>query len=531
LNISLNIIIDRLSEYNCEYFLTVPSDREVCAVKLLTGPKAETDSGSLYVSSLSTALSSGRDKESPAIFICPVGSTAAERINAEGRKDLIIVRNDISIEELASFIQDVFNEFNTWYQNMMEAIIKNQSFQKLIDLSEGILKNYVQITDSSFKLLGFTRNIECDEEVTVLARKYGFHPESTIKKFEKYHRFEVWEKSADILINDERNICRYTIVSKVFRFSNTYFAHAAMVCNNVPLSGGLIEVYKLFTDLIGVYVEKEWETAREYHPVYDAFLTDLYYGTLTNREIVEERARHVGVPVKGCFYLSLISGIEGGRYSPEMIAKEFSLYRQNDKVVVADGRITILSIFDSKHSGSQLETLRSDLGAMMEKYDLRCGISSAFRDLMAAPKAMEQARKALSCSGRTPGAKLLPELDGALNGLEKRVVSFEESFYYILLGALPANRDIWEHSIYYDTLKMLDDYDKKHGMNNLHLLYTYLSCESRLAETGARLHMSRNNVAYRIERIELMTGMDLKVTSVRVGLMISYIMLQLYGFD
>lgn len=126
---------------------------------------------------------------------------------------------------------------------------------------------------------------------------------------------------------------------------------------------------------------------------------------------------------------------------------------------------------------------------------------------------------------------LLSSADGIVSGLEKRTVSFIESFSHILLGSLPANRNVWKGSVFYGTLKMLYEYDIKHSMNNLQMLFVYLNCESRPAEAGNVLHMSRNNVAYRIDRIEQMIGMNLKDPVVRTGLINSYIMLQLYGFD
>jgi hypothetical protein len=58
-----------------------------------------------------------------------------------------------------------------------------------------------------------------------------------------------------------------------------------------------------------------------------------------------------------------------------------------------------------------------------------------------------------------------------------------------------------------------------------------LICESRPTETGNILHMSRNNVVYRIGRIEDMLQLDLRSASVRFKLLISYAFTQLYGLE
>jgi DNA-binding PucR family transcriptional regulator len=57
------------------------------------------------------------------------------------------------------------------------------------------------------------------------------------------------------------------------------------------------------------------------------------------------------------------------------------------------------------------------------------------------------------------------------------------------------------------------------------VLRTYLRHERRAAETATELHMHRNNVAYRVGRIEELLGIDLNDWRVRQNLMTSFLML------
>lgn len=530
MDISLNIILDRLSQFQLEKNIELPTSRKFCRAELPGNPLKTLSVNSIYVANLSQILSIGPEKRKDIIFICLRDRESDAEETPEVMSGIIVVSDDISFETLFTSVQDIFFTFENWLQNAQDTIIKNGSLQDIIDLSEDIIENYVQITDSSFKLLGYTKGIECDEEITVLARKYGFHPESTIKKFNKYHRIQLWERSDGIIINRDHNVCTQDIVSKVFRFGNTYFAHAAMVCNNVPLSDGLIDVFNLFMEIIGVFVEKDWQNTNDCHHIYDSFLRDLYEGLMSRKENIEERARHVGVPTEGSFCLSVTSAEESGQHPVSMIAKDIIAARPEDKIVIMNGRVTILSILPQKNSEEPFEKVRKDLDPVLGKYNLRCGISEIFDELTSAPHAMTQALQALSFSGKTPGVKL-PYLEGAVNGLESRTASFDESLFYILLGNSEVNKDVWQGSVYYRVLKQLNDYDTQHNMNNLFLLYVYLVCESRAAEAGSLLHMSRNNIVYRVDRISQMINLDLKQPAVRAKLLVSYIMLQLYGFE
>lgn len=530
MEISVNILLDRLAQFSLENHVTLPTNRRVSRAELPRNPFESFSEDSIYVSTLTQVLSIPKQERKEILFICLRDRAADPSEKEEMMNGIIVIDDDISFENLFACVQDIFYQFEKWQRNAQETIIKNGSLQDIIDLSEEIIQNYVQITDSSFKLLGYTKGIDCDEEITILARKHGFHPESTIKKFNKYQRIRLWEKSDGIIVNTEHNLCTRDIVSKVFRFGNTYFAHAAMVCNNAPLSDGTIDVFSMFMDIIGVFIEKDWQNTNDCHHIYDSFLQDLFEGVMTRRENIEERARYVGVPTEGAFCLSLTSVEESGRYPISLVAKDIIKLRPDDRVVIMNGRVAVLSIFSQKNNSEQFLKLRKDLEPIMKQYGLRCGISEAFDDLTAAHRAMQQALQALSWSGKTIGMEL-PYLEGSGRGVDCRVVTFDDSFFYILLGQSDENRDTWKGSVYYKALKMLADYDSQHNMNNLILLYVYLVCESRAAEAGNLLHMSRNNIVYRIDRISQMIGMDLKAPAVRAKLLISYIMLQLYGLD
>lgn len=532
MNISLNIILDRLSKYNIEPHLALPSDKSFDSVVLLPmSPTSTLDSRKLYFCRLSLAMLLPYRLRENATMLCLRDRIKDDTETDDMMQGIVIINENISYEQVFSSVQEVFCELTQWYLTAQEALIQNRPLQDLVDLSETILGNYVQITDSSFNLLAYTRNTECDEEITIQARKLGYHPESTIKQFAKYHRTELWEKTTGLLINNDCDMCKYPLISKIFKYSNTYFAHAVMTCNHHPATKGMTELFELFTELLAVHVEKEWESTNNCHHTYDAFLIDLYEGRVTRRDIAEERSRHVGIPLDGGYCLTLSSHDEGGRVALSNVIQDITALRPKDRVTNFHGRIAVLSQLPERDFMEHFTQLQNDMASVMEKYDLRCGMSAIFNDLLEAPNAVVQAEHALSYSGRTPGTAALPVFPNALNGLQHRAVSFEESFFYILLGHSPENKTIWRGSVYYAALKKLHDYDQQHNVNNLSLLYVYLICESRPTDTANALFMSRNNVVYRIDRIQEMLNMDLKSASVRFKLMTSYVMMQLYGLD
>ena len=531
MQISLNIILDKLSGYRMETHLPLPSDRKFNREEILPAVTAEMNSNRLYLGRLSQVIALPAENRKDNVFICLRDRIRDDGETEEIMQNTIVVNENISFESLIALVQDVFYEIESWHEAVQKALIQNQSLQDLMDLSESVLQNYIQITDSSFKLLAYTRNIACDEEVTVLARKYGYHPEKTVEQFRKNRRMEAWSKANGLLVNDDHTFLKYTTVSKIFRFSNTYFAHVVMTCNNRPATAGTKDLFLIFIDILSVFIEKEWNNTNNWHHIYDPFLMDIYEGNVTSRDVAEERARHVGLPLNGCFCLSLTLPEESGKYSLGQIAQEIAAVRPNDRITLFNGRVVILSLFSEKNFPEQFGQTRTDLESIMERFDLRCGMSAIFKDLLLAQRAVQQARQALAYSGRNQDTELIPALEGGLSNLQKRVAFFEDNFFYILLGNNPDNQAIWQGSVYYKALNILQQYDKQHNQNNLELLYVYLINECRPTDTGNILHMSRNNVVYRIGRIGEMLKLDLNSASVRFKLMISFILAQMYGLE
>ena len=109
-------------------------------------------------------------------------------------------------------------------------------------------------------------------------------------------------------------------------------------------------------------------------------------------------------------------------------------------------------------------------------------------------------------------------------------MNYDRCFLFALLGESQISRATWRTTRYYRLLRKVNAHDVKHGTNNLQLLYTYLFCDCRASEASALLHMHRNNVLYRVGRIEEILGVRLSDPEIKRGLTQAYPLLMLYGF-
>ncbi len=114
---------------------------------------------------------------------------------------------------------------------------------------------------------------------------------------------------------------------------------------------------------------------------------------------------------------------------------------------------------------------------------------------------------------------------------KSKIYYFSRYIEFCLLGEGRDNISLWRHTKFYTMLKRLHEYDKAHKSSLFYMLYVYLITERSATDTSAALSMHRNNVIYHINRIQDMLEVDLDRSDIRQLILLSYSLLQMYGFE
>ena len=165
--------MDELRQFPHETQIPFPSQARFSHPSLLPRDFARMRPELLYVCRLSEGLRAAAERPE-LYFIC-----LRDRIKdtAEGEqllRRMVIINENMDFETLFTSIQDAFFRINDWQQKMQEALIRNKPLQEIIDLSEEIIGNTINISDSAFTLLACTWGIPTDEEVTLSLRAQGY---------------------------------------------------------------------------------------------------------------------------------------------------------------------------------------------------------------------------------------------------------------------------------------------------------------------------------------------------------------------
>lgn len=442
---------------------------------------------------------------------------------------LIIVNENMTPTTLFTTIQTRFFMILNWVQKMQETLIHEGSMQDILDLCEAVYGNHVSVSDSSLMLLAYTRHIYCDDPICIALSEYGYHPEETIQLFRKYDLFKTWEMAESVYVDDSCEVAKYVTIHRVFKFGNQYFAHVVMSCNRNPLTPSMLDLYKIFTDILSVFIEQAWEAKNACSHVYDTFLTDLIEENINSKSMIEERAHIVGVPLTGQFCLFQIVANDTVNMSIGKMLIEFADLFPKLKFIRYQQRIVAIHHFYSRDIELHLNMICTTLESFLQKYDAVCGVSPIFQSLEEIHIAFKQTSLALKYAGRLPGSDLVNNIQLGLTG-ESRIHFYNKKYFFCLLGENEENTDLWYHSDYHHYLLKLHHYDQRHKSNNLQLLHVFLCCERNATVAANTLNMHRNNVTYHISRIQELLEIQLDDPYVRFMMLVSFYLLELYGF-
>lgn len=516
---SINILKDALEGLSfCSYF-PESCEREFQMISTLPYTEDEISAECLYVCPLSRAIEV-RHRRQDLAFLCLRDRFKDEKETYEVLTDMIVVSENIALEDLFSLVQREFLRINKWLCAMQKTIVDGGNLQDLLDLSEPIFGNTIDVSDSALALLACTKNIETSNRVSQLLRKYGYHPNETIERFKESCCFERWLTAPpEVTVRFPDETEPMTHLARIFKFNNVYFMHVVMFCDHHPYTPGQKELFSLLADHLFSCAVRG--SGRQASAVYTAevVLTNILGGLITHPEDIENCAHMAGLPVKSTFTVLVSMPLE-----VELEAVINGLRRELNDLYPNAWTLLHNHYMITLLCGTNMDAERLEI--LLRKYNASCGVSLPFTGIQGIKDAFEQALMALTYSRRDLRDVPLPN-DGYAG---QRISCFRDGCAYYLLKKSEGGVRLWRQTYYGAVLRKLHEYDQKHHTNRLGLLDCYLRCERSASETGKIMHMNRNNVTYHIRRIEEEYTLRLDDSLERFNLQTAYAMLRMYGF-
>ncbi len=529
---TLNILLDYLKQFKPAYNAKNNDNPVFKGIHMLDSEGSCLSSEYLYICTLSEALKLNRER-SGFYYLC-----IRDRFFDDMEKDadlmsgIININVNIDIATLFNYVQNIFISLNEWIAQMRNSLIENKGLPDLLELSEKVIGNHIVVLDPSLKLLAHTKNIRTDDPISIDLIKHGYHTEENIRKFRFLRRFEKWAKETGLSINESCDISRFPTVIKAFTYSSIYSVMVVMTCTNFAVTGGLIDLFNLLLVNIRYYIDRDYSEGK-FFSAYGSFIIDLIEKKITKETAVMKQSMYADLPfnLKYKMYKIVFNDIEN--ISISCALQDIANDLPTAKPILYKQDILILSFIQDKKSYSEEDNIYKNflvaLENFLEKYNSCCGISNYSENLMQIHSSYIQASLSVNYGKLVNEKKYLKMILDIEEEYDKNIFNYNDYCLYHMIDCYTHHSLSTVANPCYNVLLRIINYDKKNNSDNARILYIYLKCERKATLAANLLHMHRNNVIYRISRIQEMFQINLDDTMLRLKILLAYKTIELYG--
>ncbi|MBM4761074.1 helix-turn-helix domain-containing protein [Bacillus sp. B15-48] len=380
-------------------------------------------------------------------------------------------------------------DLDTCYRIVFEALAQGDGVQSITDALFAYTKMPIHVVDFSFQVIAASYDKTTgSRHLDEMINKKVVPPEVVIGDYYRLGYIDFVEKQENSIIVDW-GLIEVPQASAAIRVNGhtaglcatTYFNHEQALI--------ALEVNDLLCKALAIELERQQRAVqRTTDPIHQVLARELFRDLLPDQE------------QKGNLTFADMSLLRPG-YQIAVIA---SVVRNNAWVQYV--RNAILDVFpDAFYLNTDeylyifiahlaptdgAQKMNHTIGQLMEKYQCFCGMSGVFTDLSVRSNFRKRAQKALEI-----GQKIHPE---------KKLYTFDD--YYLEIISSYAVAELGEIGYALPELERLIEMDRKKGTDYYHTLKTYLVLGNNISLTATKLHIHRNTLIYRLDKIEEITG-------------------------
>ena len=377
---------------------------------------------------------------------------------------------------------------------LLTTLFYSANLDLLVKSSVDIIKNPIQVYDASYFCLAHSEMEGIEDPIWQMGKVgsnclYEF---ATIlsQLGEEYSKSS---ESLDLVYYDIESFSNHRRRIFPLTFSNELLGFLIVLEFNSPFESIPEEKYKLVSGVIVKELSVEQKLLNYRHgDTQKRVILDLMKGNFSNRDIFSLRLRNLKLTNESTYCIISANmpdyNLESYRYN-YLETMLINIFPRAWTVLMQSH---FLLLVDCANDTNLPEKSLEDLRNVMEATGLRAGISDFFYDLFEAPQYWQQAILAIDM------AKKLHQ--------NSSVVFFDQYKLWLCADRLdPQTRNTYVSSI----IRKMYDYDTATGSQYVETLYSYLGSGKSLIKTGEMLHLHRNTIVYRLERMKELFGLHI----------------------
>ena len=410
-------------------------------------------------------------------------------------KNILYLETDTSEGTLFYQLQDIFSAYHEWQNEILCAIIKDKGVNLVLDIAAQKLHNPVALFDGSSSLIHWAGEILQDSTNTiwedVFSKGYSMD----------FYSMSEWKKLA-VQINNSNDPFLYEAQKSQIhlacpvKMNGKLVASLGMTALNRPITNGQMRIVSFVQKMLElVYFNSNIQRRTDEENSY-------YLECLLNNIFIEDKVIHHYLSQRGWkvqdTYLVLLLACPI-TFDMATVTKPYidRIQRKFPYGLLCVHENSIIVIINITKEQYEQEKVEQKLTALFDKYQIQSGLSTEFYSFTDLRYYYIQCKSALQC-----GKKRKPD----------------QAFFYALDYYEDIITDSLAASINLKSLchpRLLELWRKKGaGKDSLiETLYSYLNSGRSIVKTAAALHIHRNTLNYRLDKISDLLSIPLEELS------------------
>lgn len=515
MKLSLELITDSMKQFGGQLMLAQDRSFAFSKVQMLSlNHLADLQDDVLYISDPRTLRKMSKKDFKDRFFVFSAKTSYLEQYSQF--LNAIAFSEEYSLNDVINYLVDLFQTMNSYESRMHLAAHNTNNLDALMELSREMFPNcVVLVSDSAYNIIASSFSSAPQNAYINKLLAQGYYDKDSLQMMANQGYFTEPGKYLRPSISTPPNVCGNTVILKSYYTNNVFYSFVG--CYFLEDEPTLID-YTLFESLtqqIDVFFQLN-EFYDRSMPRRQKMLDDLIHADENvSNTYVQDRCRELWIPQYGDFRLGYIKFDDDAYTRAAHLAIQLRIWCNVKNYGVFQYNNAIIILFHDWHDYNVSQQLAfqdswTEMMDIIKNNQGHIGISLLFQDIAKLRIAYLQAKHALIIGKKfSPEASVLPYSKYAIYDIlwQYRNTIPLDSVYVPYLQQLMENAD----------------------NNNLVILYHYIRSERNISSTANIVHMHRNSVIYRLQKIKDVLKLDLDDPDVRLWLMISFKILELQG--
>lgn len=395
------------------------------------------------------------------------------------------------------------------YEQLFEATARG-GMQNIIDAAYSVIRMPITVTDVLFKNLALAPSAPIGDNIWDTMLQYGGAPQEMVVEFhkEKYMQAVYTEKPPYYV--DWGECEQLPRIQEVIQINDVVEGYVAILCPKEKYGPWCDQAATAIAKACTIELERTFNHHIEGNPLSHALVKELFENRVTTPQQLQLWEKSLNVSLTGESLLFCIQA----HYSRNMTVLKYMLYQLKQcyprqlSLLKEDVLLLILYGLGEKED---TDNIQSRIGKILMPFNARCGVSRRFSDLFQLEVYRFQAEQSLRIGMNTTKDRFVYSYD-------------DYAMPIILAGAMAGTvKSNWLSP----AITRVADYDRDNGTNYLDTLEVYVMEICSNAKTVEKLHIHRNTLLYRLNKIEEIIGLPITDPEQYTHLLLSFQMLRM----